>query len=442
MVRHRRFIFSSSLVVGLVLVMLIPVAVQGADHFASPAFEQQWNSVEGTIPNFWGPLATARNGQIEPYAEGNYNGDPGSRLVQYFDKARMEQTTPDRPVTNGLLTVELKSGRLQVGDVSFEQRNRAAIGIAGDQDAPGPTYATLNGLAERVAQRRGAVDRGYDGASKTFVNVQPASDPELSFVTYQGDPGGRFGQNVPKAFWDYLQAIPGGWLPAMGYPISEAFGTQVQVNGQSTFVVVQAFERRVLTYTPSNAANFRVEFGNIGRHYYRWRYGTPVAPPPALPPAPISGADAVFVNGVISLTNRNSNVFPLGPATGAASLDTLAYEPFENGFMLYSQTTNQIYVLSRTGMQLAIYPNTFVENGLHPVMPGPRAGTYIPVRGFGTVWQQNPDVQQALGFATAPERGYSALVQRFARGFLLDDPADTLIFALNTVTNRWDSATR
>lgn len=77
-----------------------------------------------------------------------------------------------------------------------------------------------------------------------------------------------------------------------------------------------------------------------------------------------------------------------------------------------------------------------------PVMPGPRAGTYIPVRGFGTVWQQNPDVQQALGFATAPERGYSALVQRFARGFLLDDPADTLIFALNTVTNRWDSATR
>ncbi len=61
--RQRRFIFSSTPVVGLVLVMLIPFAVQGADQFASPEFEQQRNSVEGIISNFWGPLATARNGE-------------------------------------------------------------------------------------------------------------------------------------------------------------------------------------------------------------------------------------------------------------------------------------------------------------------------------------------------------------------------------------------
>ncbi len=272
MVPRRRFVSFSTLVVGLVLLLLAPFAVQGADRFASPAFEQQWNSVEGTIPNFWGPLKTAREGQTEQYVEGVYNGESGKRLVQYFDKARMEQTNPQRAVTNGLLTVELKTGRLQLGDASFEQRDQAFIEIAGDQDAPGPTYANLNALVERVPQRSGAVDRGYDVPSKTFVNVPPATDPELAFVTYQGDPGGRFGQNVPKAFWDYLNTIPGGWLPTMGYPIGEAFGTQVQVNGQSTFVVVQAFERRVLTYTPTNPARFRVEFGNIGRHYYRWRY--------------------------------------------------------------------------------------------------------------------------------------------------------------------------
>jgi len=272
MISRRKFIFFSTLVMGLILVLLAPFAALGADQFASPAFEQQWNSVEGTIPNFWGPLKTARQGQTEQYVEGVYNGESGKRLVQYFDKARMEQTNPQRAVTNGLLTVELKTGRLQLGDSSFEQRDQAFIEIAGDQDAPGPTYATLNALVERVPQRSGAVDRGYDVPSKTFVNVPPATDPELAFVTYQGDPGGRFGQNIPKAFWDYLNAIPGGWLPTMGYPIGEAFGTQVQVNGQSTFVVVQAFERRVLTYTPANPTRFRVEFGNIGRHYYRWRY--------------------------------------------------------------------------------------------------------------------------------------------------------------------------
>lgn len=35
---------------------------------------------------------------------------------------------------------------------------------------------------------------------------------------------------------------------------------------------MQGFERRVLTYTPSNPTAFRVEFGNIGQHYLLWRY--------------------------------------------------------------------------------------------------------------------------------------------------------------------------
>jgi len=36
--------------------------------------------------------------------------------------------------------------------------------------------------------------------------------------------------------------------------------------------------QRVLTYTPSNPAGWQVEMGNVGRHYYTWRYG--VEPPP------------------------------------------------------------------------------------------------------------------------------------------------------------------
>ena len=273
MVPRRRFISFNTLIVGLVLLLLLPLSAQGADQFASPAFQQQWNSVERVIPNFWGPLETARTGQVEPYAEGVYNGEPGIRLVQYFDKARMEKTNPDRPVTNGLLTVELKTGQLQLGDFmpNFQPRNPAQIGIAGDQDAPGPTYATLGQLPEQIAaQPGGSVDLGYDVPSKTYVSVPPATDPQLAFVTYQGDPGGRFGQDIPKAFWDFMQRIPGGWLPTMGYSIGEAFGTNVQVNGQSTFVVVQAFERRVLTYTPDNAPAWQVEMGNVGLHFLLW----------------------------------------------------------------------------------------------------------------------------------------------------------------------------
>jgi hypothetical protein len=48
----------------------------------------------------------------------------------------------------------------------------------------------------------------------------------------------------------------------------------VNLGGTPTNVLVQAFERRVLTYTPSNASGWRVEAANVGRHYYQWRYLT------------------------------------------------------------------------------------------------------------------------------------------------------------------------
>ena len=64
--------------------------VEAAGSFASPAFQKQWAAGEAITPNFWGPLPLAHDGQNEPYVE----APGGSRLVQYFDKARMELTNP------------------------------------------------------------------------------------------------------------------------------------------------------------------------------------------------------------------------------------------------------------------------------------------------------------------------------------------------------------
>ena len=57
----------------------------------------------------------------------------------------------------------------------------------------------------------------------------------------------------------------------IGFAISEPFWSHARVAGQATDVLVQAFERRVLTYTPTNPDPFKGEFGNIGRHYVVWR---------------------------------------------------------------------------------------------------------------------------------------------------------------------------
>ena len=437
-----------SLLVCMLVAGLIGVRsnVDAAADFAAPVFRFQWESVELNSPNFWGPLANASVGMREPYVE----AAGGTRLVQYFDKARMELADPNT-VTNGLLTVELKTGKMQVGNNTFEQRLPATINLAGDPGQSGPTYADLAKLAERSQQSpqapAGAVTTIYSNGMFTLSNVVP-TDPQLALVQYITDPGGRYGQYVAKAFWDYLNALPLPWQSVLGFLISPAFGTQLTVGGVSRPVFMQAFERRVLTYTPGNPAGFAVEFGNIGQHYAQWRY-TQTSPAPAPPPRPvvttvgITGADAFFATGVSNLTAKNSSVFPLGTATGTAYDETLTFQPFENGYMLYMKSSRVIYVLSKTGVQLSVYADTWNEgdpNG--DLTPGPRPNTYLSKRGFGKVWRENGVVQQALGNATTDEQPYTGRVQFFARGVLIDGPSNGLLWALNTAIGVWDTAAR
>jgi LPXTG-site transpeptidase (sortase) family protein len=50
-------------------------------------------------------------------------------------------------------------------------------------------------------------------------------------------------------------------------------------------VLIQAFERRVLTYAPDQPAGWKVQMGNIGQHYFEWRYGANGKGPEKLPAA-------------------------------------------------------------------------------------------------------------------------------------------------------------
>jgi thermitase len=98
---------------------------------------------------------------------------------------------------------------------------------------------------------------------------------------------------VASVFWDYLNSsgpiaindsLVNGklfdpWFYATGYPVTEAYWAQVKVRGQVRDVLVQCFERRCLTYTPSNDPGWEVEMGNVGQHYYNWRYGTQATAP-------------------------------------------------------------------------------------------------------------------------------------------------------------------
>ena len=255
--------------------------------FADATFERTWNRADKPVKDgraarswLWGPTLTA--GVNEPY-----NG--GSRLVQYFDKSRMEINNPnaDRSqpwyVTNGLLVMEMASGRLQTGDNSFEQRAQSDEALGGDPRSindVAPGYAVLGGLMSRQPDRTGdSITLQLKRDASTSAIQPPAAANNAKFID-------QTGHNIPGVFWNFMNqrgtvyengAFVNGqvmdWLFAFGYPVTEAYWMRAKLGGTETWMLVQAFERRILTYTPSNPAAFQVEMGNVGQHYRRWRYG-------------------------------------------------------------------------------------------------------------------------------------------------------------------------
>ncbi|MCS7050020.1 MAG: hypothetical protein NZL87_00220, partial [Thermomicrobium sp.] len=102
------------------------------------------------------------------------------------------------------------------------------------------------------------------------------ADSDVRIAFYEAESG----HNLPSVFWDWLQRQPWPWLALTGLPISEPYWIRTRVDGQERLVLVQAFERRVLTYDPQNPEGWRVEWGNVGLHYRAWRgLETPLDPP-------------------------------------------------------------------------------------------------------------------------------------------------------------------
>jgi hypothetical protein len=189
-------------------------------------------------------------------------------------------------VTNGLLVVELISGNLQTGDVTFESRAPATVPVAGDPDDPtGPTYASFSTLRSALplsdgtiiiqrVDRNGIVRddetlRGYDITAAQRVTV-PGIDHQIA------EPFWAF-MNSAGLVWEdgalTTDALFESAFYATGLPITEAYWARVKVSNTYVDVLMQCFERRCLTWTPSNPPGWQVEAGNVGLHYYLWRYG-------------------------------------------------------------------------------------------------------------------------------------------------------------------------
>lgn len=274
-----RYVTLQMVVIGIVSLLSVTV-VQAADEFASPAFAQRWRSDEQIVPNFWGPLATAHSGQYEQYLVTGtcprtipcrvapVEPTADHRLVQYFDKGRMELTIVSAggpTVTAGLLVQEMITGRVQVGETQFVDQPAAAIPVAGDADNSFPLYRDLgSGSATAAIASVGAPVQLLLTPTGAGMMTAFTADPQ----TIGSERDDQTGHTLPRAFADFRARVG---LETVGLAVTEPFWATVKVAGQSRQILIQAFERRVLTYNPANPAAFRVEFGNVGQQYYAWR---------------------------------------------------------------------------------------------------------------------------------------------------------------------------
>ena len=308
-----------------------PAAPAAPAAFADSAFNRLWETTDGPVADgevqrswYWGP-------QPGKALSETYTGSKtGKRLVQYFDKARMEINNPggDKSsqwyVTTGLLVAEMVSGKTQVGDKQMVPARAAEIAVGGDgleTDADAPTYTSFRAVASlRGPGDNRAPDRTGQKASATIDRAgRVGDDPALGL--YSGAKLAAYsdvlGHNIPQAMWDFLnlkgvvrengadvknQTIA-NWIFVMGYPITEPYWARVKIGGVYQYALFQMYERRSLAYVPAMPKGWQVQMGNVGAHYYEWIYGGALPASLALAPTATPRTDLPSpVDAVLSPT--------------------------------------------------------------------------------------------------------------------------------------------
>ena len=89
----------------------------------------------------------------------------------------------------------------------------------------------------------------------------------------------------------------------------------------------------------------------------------------------------------------------------------MAEQRFEDGWMFWLQPNSQIWVLTTNddGQNVwSVYDDTFVDGEAESdPQIAPPENRFQPIRGFGKLWRENPEVRLAIGWALDIERGHT-----------------------------------
>ncbi|CAN5555727.1 hypothetical protein BH23CHL2_BH23CHL2_33150 [soil metagenome] len=265
--------------------------------------ERIWERSDGPVLRgvedrawLWGPEPVSIATEFYP------ESSTGTRTLVYYDKGRLDirdinaDPSQDWYAVGGLLVHEMLVGRVQLGDDFFVARPTPDIPLTGDFNQPVPvTYATLapftsvwqvgldgsdpvTGDDRSVSDRTGEIVMASLGGDSWLI---PNAVTDSTVQYGQFDP--KAGHNVADVFVDWNAAQPYHELYLLGHAISEPYWINTVIEGQPERVLIQAFERRLLTYRPENPEGWKVESTNAGNHYRAWRGLSQITDPAYMP---------------------------------------------------------------------------------------------------------------------------------------------------------------
>lgn len=102
------------------------------------------------------------------------------------------------------------------------------------------------------------------------------------------------------------------------------------------------------------------------------------------------------------------------PLTGAT------YQTFERGLMIWNVVDSEIWVyVGGTSGELLIVPLWMYGEWEGDPNAIPPYGGFLPINGFGKVWNSFPDLRETIGWATTPEIGFLVQTQHNRHGELV-----------------------
>ena len=178
-----------------------------------------------------------------------WNGLP----FQLFEKGRLEDHSANAALP--------PAWRFQYG-LLVDELMQAGVQLPIGGDTSTLTYADLR--ARAAPEARIVPPAGFTGLTAML--------PDGSvFVPFTADLSPAPGHVIAPWFWEYINRqdlFPGGWLHDVGLPITEPLEALVDKGpDKGQRIIIQAFQRTILTDDPLNPPQWRIERANVGADY-------------------------------------------------------------------------------------------------------------------------------------------------------------------------------